>query len=69
MYFHVVVWYNPNKDSYYYRKYSTFSQVYDVGYTNQYGHEVILVIDLLYREKIPLKKRILNSLISFLQKF
>lgn len=65
----VVVYYNPNKNSYYYRKYyhSSFDRRCEVGYKNSYGHEVILVIDLTSNEKISLKKRVIDRLIRFLR--
>ena len=43
---------------------------YYVGYTNQYDHKVIVVIDL-FRDviyKVPLRKKVLRKLISFLHK-
>ena len=65
----IVVWYNPHKKTYYYRFVSGFYAKYEVGYKNQYDHEVILVIDLnqKYYLKDSLLKRVLTKLISFLQ--
>lgn len=64
--YQVVVWHNKNKDSYYYRKYYSYRS-FEVGDTNSYGHEVILVIDLTSNEKISFKRRVLTRLIGFLQ--
>lgn len=64
--YHVIVWYNPNKDSYYYRKYLYVRELYNIGYKNNYGHEIVLIIDLTSNEKISLKRRVINRLIRFL---
>lgn len=66
--YEVVVWYNPNKDSYYYRKYSYIHYCHEIGFKNGYGHEIVLIIDLTGHEKISRKKVIINSLIRFLKK-
>lgn len=68
--YNLIVWFNPNKNIYYYKLVrGTYSQ-YRVGFKNQYGHEVVLIIDdVLYHKpsKKPIKQRVITSLISFLQ--
>lgn len=65
----LVVWKRPN-DTYYYRCVSGFYCKYEVGYENQYGHVIILVIDMarefVYKE--PILKKVLRKSISFLQR-
>ena len=71
---HLVIWYNPNKDIYYYRFVTSDYVNYKIGYKNQYGHVVILVIDNVYREQyvikkyLSIRKMVLTRLIAFLQK-
>lgn len=75
----LVVWYNPNKNIYYYRFvrgifYESYS--YDVGQTNSFGHIIVLVIsydelklNLSHKYSYTtLKTRTLSRLISFLKK-
>lgn len=66
--YQIVIWYNPNKDNYYYRKYVCLNSYFDVGYKNNYGHEIVLIIDLTGHEKIDRKKILINRLIRFLKK-
>lgn len=66
----IVIWYNPNKNIYYYRKVKGGYQDYYVGYKNQYNHEVVLLIDV-YEDLIAYKKNrysAKNRLIDKLQK-
>lgn len=66
----IIVWFNPSKQQYYYRHIHDIFERYYVGYINQYNHEVILVIDI-YKDlikKTPLKTKVINWLIRFLQK-
>lgn len=66
----LVVWYDPNKNLYYYKLVYDFSKKYHVGFKNQYNHEVILTIDV-YKEliyKCPFIKKVLRKIISFLHK-
>lgn len=66
----IVVWYNRNSQTYYYKVIHDIVDKYIVGYTNQYNHEVILVIDI-YKdliEKTSLKCMVINRLIRFLQR-
>lgn len=65
--YHVVVWYNPNNNSYYYRKAIYLYERYQIGYKNGYGHEIVLIIDLTSNEKISLRKRVIDRLIRFLK--
>ena len=65
--YHIIVWYNPNKDSYYYRKAYYLSNEREIGFKNNYGHEIVLIIDLCNNEKISLKRRIIDRLIMFLK--
>lgn len=66
----IIVWYNPNKDVYYYKVSSGTYAKYFVGFRNQYNHEIVLIIDsVFYRkpQKLSMKKRVLRKAISFLQ--
>lgn len=66
----LVIWFNPNKNKYYYRCISNIVPNYEVGDRNSYGHVVIMVIDI-YKELIykqPLSKKVLSRLIGFLHK-
>ena len=66
---YLIIWYNPNKNIYYYKYVNGFYQDYYVGFVNQYDHVVVLVIKLIYfKERQPLRKRIKRKLISFLEK-
>lgn len=66
----LVIWHNPNTDTYYYKIVSGYYREYTPGSQNQYNHKIILVIDNIYTNtyKVPLKKRLLRKLISFLEK-
>lgn len=66
--YQILVWYNPNKDSYYYRKYVIVPFEYEIGYKNGYGHEIVLIIDLTGHEKIDRKKVFIKRIIRFLNK-
>lgn len=65
----IVVWYNPNTKDYRYRLYHDFFNKYYVHKINQYGHEIVLVIDL---DQLIYKPSLLNVVLSrfirFLQK-
>lgn len=65
----IIVWFNRNSQTYYYKVIHDIVDKYNVGYTNQYNHEVILVIDI-YKDlidKYSLKNKVINRLIRFLQ--
>lgn len=71
----LVVWYNPNKKSYYYRRVrGIFYERYDyvVGAKNAYDHIIVLIIPINDLELTPtyksIKKSIINKAISFLKK-
>lgn len=67
--FLIVVWFNPNKKTYYYKIVKGYYKRYFVGYRNSYDHEVILIIplkqEIFYKQ--PLLKKVLMRIISFLQ--
>lgn len=66
----IVVWYNPKKNNYYYKVVNNFFDKYYIGYSNQYGHKIVLIIDI-YKQiiyKQPLLKKVLRRVISFLHK-
>lgn len=66
----LIIWFNPRKKIYYYRVINNFISNYYEGYINQYGHIVVLVIDiykdLIYKE--PLRNKVIRKFISFLHK-
>ena len=66
----IVIWYNPNKDTYYWKLVYNLFDKYYVGYTNQYNHKVIIVIDLFKDviKRVPLRKKVLRKLIFFLHR-
>ena len=65
----LVVYHNVNKNTYYYKIISCYKFDHVVGYTNSYGHVIVLVIDKIgfriYKDSF--RKRVLNKLICFLQ--
>lgn len=66
----LVVWYKPKSNVYYYKVVYNFFDKYYPGYTNSYGHVVILVINI-YKELIhkdSMFKMVLSHFIGFLQK-
>ena len=70
-YRYIVVWYNKNKEDYYYKKVKGTYAKYEKGYINQYNHEVILVIDIreLYvKKRTNIKSKVVNRLIRVLKK-
>lgn len=65
----LIVWFNPNKLSYYYSYVSGFYQDYYVGFKNQYNHSIIMIFELVHNStRQPLKKRLIRRLISYLEK-
>ena len=70
MIFKIIVWYNPKKNIYYYKKIKGYYADYYIGYENSYGHKIILIIDdlVVYTIKVPLKTCLINRLIRFLEK-
>lgn len=66
----LVIWFNPNKNIYYYRLIRGFYNNYAVGNKNQYDHVIVLVIELEYaKHRTPFRKRLIRRLISFLEKY
>lgn len=68
MFKNIVVYYNRKKDEYYYKVVKYVD--YEVGHKNSYGHEVILIIDVMdvwYPPKVSIQERLLKRLISFLE--
>lgn len=67
----IIVW-RKSDNSYYFRTIVGIFPERHVGDKNQYGHEVILIIDidnLCYNAPYsPLRKRLLMKIISFLEK-
>lgn len=67
----LIIWFNPNKEIYYYKIVKVHYVDYFVGYENSYGHQVVLIIDDLIfqqKKKISLKKRLIKKIIRFLDK-
>lgn len=65
----LVVWYDKKHDRYYYKIIHDVFERYYEGFVNQYGHKVIIYIDI-YKELIhkePLRKKVLSRFIRFLQ--
>lgn len=62
----LIIWKKPNNE-YYSRKVRGTYQKYEVGYINQYGHEIVLIIDL-QNSKIPFWKRYIECRRDFLRK-
>ena len=67
----ITFWLNKNDNSYYYKKVKGTYMKYEVGYINQYNHELIFVINVsdLIKNKEPLRNRVINKLICLLYKF
>lgn len=65
----IYIWYNKKKNLYYYKICKGYYIYNSLGDVNQYGHELVLIIDIPYKEeREPLKKRLIKKLISFLEK-
>lgn len=69
-YRYITIWFNRNKNQYYYKKVKGTYMQYTVGYVNQYDHELLLVIDVtdLPRRKELLRNRLINCFINLLYK-
>ena len=52
----LVVWYNRNKNYYYYRFVSVIRREYRIGYVNQYNHQIVLIISSKDVQPIVIKK-------------
>ena len=70
MFCRIIVWYNPTKKNYYYKKIKGYYNEYYVGFKNQYEHEVILNIDIheFMNNGQNTKERVIDKLISILNK-
>lgn len=71
MNYFVIVVFQKQDSTYYFKKIRSLTHHYVVGEENGYGHKVILVIDLLdlfNKRKKPLRNRVLDRLISRLEK-
>lgn len=70
----IVIWFNPNKKIYYHKIVKNSLGRYFVGMTNQYDHEVVLLIPLedcfiTFSQRIRrILKRFFKTIISFLEK-
>lgn len=65
----IVIW-KRRDDTFYYKIVKGFYGNYYIGYKNQYGHQVVHVIDnvCVINYKMSFKKRCINRLVRFLQK-
>lgn len=68
--YRVIVWHNLNKNTYYYKIIRGTYNEYRVGYINHYNHKIIVIVEDIYLHeyKVPLRKRVISRLISFLQR-
>lgn len=80
---YLLVYYNPNTDTYFFKIHDYYiATIKPLGYINQFGHQLIQVLvydtrdghlknwskDVLRNEvKLPLKKRLINRMIDFLE--
>lgn len=62
----LIIWKKPNNE-YYSRKVRGTYQKYEVGYVNQYDHEIVLIIDL-QNSKEPLWRKYINFRMRYLKK-
>lgn len=68
------VWHKLNDDSYYYKVNSGLYKDWEIGDINQYDHQLVLIIEneilepIIISNYVPLRKKVLTKLISFLQK-
>lgn len=67
--FYFIIW-KRGDNTYYYRKVKGTYTNYYVGYENQYGHEVVCIIDYYkeFRKPISFQKKAIGKIISLLQK-
>lgn len=66
---YIIIWRKPD-NTYYHKKVNGSYKKYYVGYQNQYGHEIVDIVDyyIEYHKPISLRKTVLTNTISFLQK-
>lgn len=69
MFYKIIIWRKPDNTIYHKRVNSWSIVNYEVGYKNQYKHEVIYIFDLYVEFRKPhyFLKSVLRKLISFLQ--
>lgn len=68
---YIIVWLNRNKNEYYYKRVKGTYMKYEIGYVNQYNHEVILVInipELYIKKRTSIRTKLINGLIHLLDK-
>ena len=69
----IVVWYNPKLKEYYYKYVTGMYGEVEIGFKNNYNHEIVLIIkpwEFLEKKKTPnIKKRFINRLIRLLNKW
>ena len=69
----LVIWYNRNKNCYYYKFVTILKRGYHVGYVNQYNHEIILIISskevqpVIIKKYVSIRKSICEFLIRILE--
>lgn len=63
----LVVWKKDN-DNYYFRFVNGMYCKYDIGYCNQYGHEVILIVDTPYTKQYNFRQKLIMNIVSFLNR-
>lgn len=69
---YIVIFKRPNSTYYYRIRGHLYPYSHDIGWTNQYGHELILIISvtsLVYKKRHPIryvKRRIIRKLIKWL---
>ena len=69
---YLVVWFNPKKNSYYYKILKHNYNNYFVGYVNEYNHIIVIFENIshylyIYKHNIDIKRVIIRKLISFLE--
>lgn len=64
-----IVW-KKRDNTYYYHQVKGYYKNYYVGYKNQYGHEVVCIIDYykVFYKPVSFRKRVVRNLISLLHK-
>lgn len=71
MHKYLYVWLNHNNNKYYYKLLNHLNNDYYIGFKNQYNHELILYDDFfipIYKRDFNFRKRVVRSLINFLEK-
>ncbi len=67
----LIVWHNLNKDTYYYKFITGCYTNYNIGYKNQYNHEIILIVSnpelQPIKEYVSLRRVLLTPIVNFLK--